>query len=238
MTTRMERVAEDIALATLRKASTLAEQPLHPEKLQEGFNAKWPAQDSRLPMNEAMSAAVGAATNSTHAPDRESWKARIVDAWGKAVEEVVLGYFRAAQHSFEKGQSLEGVETLTDAVRATLGHIAATREWPHSTHEDLYSIAAALASGNGWPEEMEEFDQALKDAPRRVRTSAPPWEPVNSPEGKNLCAALGASMGRPDMLKFGRYDGDPDGPERDGLLFARATIELANRLADQEAVRS
>ena len=223
MTTRMERVAEDIALATLRKASTLAEQPLHPEKLQEGFNAKWPAQDSRLPMNEAMSAAVGAATNSTHAPDRESWKARIVDAWGKAVEEVVLGYFRAAQHSFEKGQSLEGVETLTDAVRATLGHIAATREWPHSTHEDLYSIAAALASGNGWPEEMEEFDQALKDA---------------SPEGKNLCAALGASMGRPDMLKFGRYDGEPDGPERDGLLFARATIELANRLADQEAVRS
>ncbi len=223
MTTRMERVAEDIALATLRKASTLAEQPLHPEKLQEGFHTKWPAQDSRLPMNEAMSAAVGAATNSTHAPDRESWKTRIVDAWSKAVEEVVLGYFRAAQHSFEKGQSLEGVETLTDAVRATLGHIAATREWPHSTHEDLYSIAAALASGNGWPEEMEEFDQALKDA---------------SPEGKNLCAALGASMGRPDMLKFGRYDGDPDGPERDGLLFARATIELANRLADQEAVRS
>ena len=71
------------------------------------------------------------------------------DAWSKAVEEVVEGYFKAAQHSFEKGQSMEGVEALTASVRATLGHIAATRQWPHSTHDDLYSIAAALASGNG-----------------------------------------------------------------------------------------
>ena len=218
MTTRMERVVEDIALATLRKACALAEPPIQPEKLDERFRTMWPAGDSRLPMNDAM----GAAVHSAYAPDRESWKTLMEDAWSGAVEEVVQGYFKTAQHSFENGQPMEGVETLTDAVRATLGHIAATREWPHSTDEDLYSIAAALASGNGWPEEMEEFDQALKDA---------------SPEGGNLCAALGASMGRPDVLRFGLYEGNREGPESDGFLFARTAIELANRLADQEAVR-
>ena len=31
------------------------------------------------------------------------------------------------------------METLTDAVRATLSHIAAARNWPHGTHEDLYT---------------------------------------------------------------------------------------------------
>ena len=222
MTTRMERVAEDIALATLRKACALAEPPIQPEKLHERFRTMWPAGDSRLPMNDAMSAVVGAAAHSAHAPDRESWKTLMEDAWSGAVDEVVEGYFKTAQHSFENGQPMEGVETLTDAVRATLGRIAATREWPHSTDEDLYSIAAALASGNGWPEEMEEFDQALKDA---------------SPEGGNLCSALGASMGRPDVLRFGLYEGNREGPESDGFLFARTTIELANRLADQEAVR-
>ena len=222
MTTRMERVVEDIALATLRKACALAELALQTEKLHERFRTMWPAGDSRLPMNDAMSAVVGAAAHSAHVPDRESWKALMEDAWSGAVEEVVQGYFKTAQHSFENGQPMEGVETLTDAVRATLGHIAATREWPHSTDEDLYSIAAALASGNGWPEEMEEFDQALKDA---------------SPEGGNLCSALGASMGRPDVLRFGLYEGNREGPESDGFLFARTTIELANRLADQEAVR-
>ena len=223
MTTRMERVAEDIALATLRKACTLAEPALQPEKLHEQFRTMWPAGGSLLPMNDAMSAVVGAAAHSAHVPDRESWKILMEDAWSGAVEEVVQGYFKTAQHSFENGQPMEGVETLTDAVRATLGHIAATREWPHSTDEDLYSIAAALASGNGWPEKMEEFDQALKDA---------------SPEGGNLCAALGACMGRPDVLRFGLYEGDREGPESDGFLFARTTIELANRIAGQEAVRA
>ena len=223
MTTRMERVAEDVALAALGKTSALAEPPLQPEKLQGRFRATWLAGDGMLPLNDAMSAAVDAAAHSTHKPDWESWKTLMEDAWSKAVEEVVERYFRAAQHSFEKGQPMEGVETLTDAVRATLGHIAATRRWPHGTQDDLYSIAAALASGNGWPDEMEEFDQALKDA---------------SPEGKNLCAALGASMGRPRMLKFGVYQEDPDGPEKDGILFARTAIELANRLADQEAMPS
>ena len=167
-----------------------------------------------------MNAVVDAATAHPHEQDRETWKARMEEAWSRAVTETVTGYFQTARPSFEQGQPLEGVEILTDAVRATLGHIVATRAWPHSTRDDLYSIAAALASGNGWPEEMEAFDQALKDA---------------SPEGDNLCAALCARMGRPNMLKFGVYDGDPEGPERDSVLFATTTIELANRLANQKA---
>ena len=109
MTTRMEEVAEDIALAALRKASTEAEPPLQPEKLQEGFRATWPAVDSRLPMNDAMTAVVAAAAHSTHTPDQESWKTLMEETWREAVEEVVEGYFKDARHNFERGQSLEGV---------------------------------------------------------------------------------------------------------------------------------
>ena len=112
------------------------------------------------------------------------------------------------------------METLTDAVRATPGQIAALRNWPHSTHDNLYRIAAALGNGHRWPNTMEEFDQALENA---------------SEDGRDLGAALGASMGRPDMLKFGVYAENPDGPEEDGILFATTTIELANRLAQQAA---
>ena len=110
------------------------------------------------------------------------------------------------------------METLTDAVRATLGHIAAVRGWPHSAHDDLYYIAAALASGSGWPESMEEFERALANA---------------SEEGGNMRAAFAASMGRPDMLKFGVYAEYPEDAEEDGFLFATVAIELANRLAGQ-----
>ena len=45
-------------------------------------------------------------------------------------------------------------------------------------------------------------------------------------------------MGRPDMLKFGVYAENPDGPEEDGFLFATTTIELANRLAEQEPAKA
>ena len=220
MTTRMETVAQDIALAALRRAGAAAEPPLQPEKLQEGFRARWPVEDSRLPMNDAMSAVAAAAAEGGSEQERETWKARVEEAWSAAVEETVKGYFEAARHSFEKGHPLEGVETLTDTVRAVLGHIAAARKWPHNDREGLYRIAVALGSGREWPEGMEEFEQALDNV---------------SKEGMDLCSSLGASMGRPDMLKFGVYAERPEGAEEDGFLFAEATIELANRLASQDA---
>ena len=220
MNTRMEKVAEDVALAALRKVASAAKPPLQAEKLNQAFQAGWPGPDSRRPMNDATGAAAQAASNCS-SQDAASWKSTVSQAWQPAVEEVVEEYFREARNSFEKGEPLEGVEALTDAVRATLGHIAAVRNWPHNTDSNLYRTAAALASEQGWPDTIEEFDQALESA---------------SKEGDNLCAALGASMGRPDMLKFGVYAENPDGPEEDGILFATTTIELANRLAGQAAL--
>ena len=215
MNTRMEKVTEDIALATLRKLDQAARPSLQPETLKQAFQAIWPTPDSTTPMNDAMNAVARAAGSCT-GQDADTWKTGVSQAWQPAVEEVVEEYFKAAKHSFRKGEPLEGVETLTDAVRATLGHIAATRNWPHSTHDDLYSIAAALGSGNGWPDTMEEFDDALNN---------------RSEEGENLGSNLGASMGRPDMLKFGVYAENQNEAEEDGFLFATTTIELANRLA-------
>ena len=218
MNTRMEKVAKDVALTVLRNASTTAEPPLQPEKIIEAFQARWLAPDSRRPMNEAMVTALDVVAANTPEQDLETRKTLIEAAWNNAVEEVIEEYFKAARHSFEKGEPLEGVETLTDAVRATLGRIAADRNWPHGTHDDLYNIAAALGSGSEWPDTTEEFDRALQNA---------------SKEGQNLRAALGANMGRPRMLKFGVYAENPDWIEEDGLLFAKTTIELANRLAEQ-----
>ncbi len=215
MNTRMEKVAENIALAALRKVGSAAQPPLQPEILKETFQAIWPTPDSTTPMNDAMSAAAQA-TGSCTGQDADSWKTGVAQAWQSAVDEVVEEYFKAAKQSFLKGQHLEGVETLTDAVRATLGHIAATRNWPHSTHDNLYRIAAALGSGTEWPDTTEEFEWALKNA---------------SEEGENMGAAMSASMGRPDMLKFGVYAENPNEAEEDGFLFATTTIELANRLA-------
>ena len=219
MNTRMEKVAQDVALTALRIVSHVAQPTPELEKIKEDFQARWPVPESNRPMNDAISA-VAQAVSSCTSQDADTWKTTVSQTWQPAVEEVVQAYFKAARTSFEKGAPLDGVETLTDAVRATLGHIAAVRNWPHNTHDDLYRIAAALGSGSEWPNTIEELDQALESV---------------SKEGDNLGAALGASMGRPDMLKFGVYAENPDGPEEDGILFATATIELANRLAAQAA---
>ena len=219
MNTSMEKAAQDVALTALRIVSHVAQPTPQLERIKEDFQARWPVPDSNRPMNDAMTAVALTVSNCT-GQNADTWENTVSQTWQPAVEEVVEAYFKAAKASFEKGDPLDGVEALTDAVRATLGHIAAVRNWPHNTHDDLYSIAAALGSGSEWPHTMEEFDRALEGA---------------SKEGDNLCAALGASMGRPRMLKFGVYAENPDGPEEDGILFATATIELANRLAQQAA---
>ena len=224
MKTRMDKVAEEIALTVLRKVAFATEPPLQLETLIEAFHSRWPtpAQDRRMPMNDAIDAAALAVSSCT-GQDGGSWITAISPSWQQAVKEVAGEYFKTARHSFRKGEPFGGVENLTDAVRATLGHIAATRNWPHSTHDDLYRIAAALGSGGGWPDTTEEFCLALENA---------------SEEGLDLSAALGASMGRPDMLKFGVYAENPDGLEEDGFLFATTAIELADRLAEQELAKA
>lgn len=217
MTTRMEIVTENVALAALRKLAA-ANPPIQQETLKEAFEARWPTPGSNMPMTDAIHAtaqAVGACTGH----DIDSSKTAVSQAWQPAVQETVEECFKAARHSFEKKDPLQGVETLTDAVRTTLGNIAALRKWPHDTDDNLYKLTAALACGSEWPATVEEHEQALDNA---------------SEEGMDLTAAMGASMGRPDMLKFGVYAENPDRPEQDGFLFATATIELANRLAGQE----
>ena len=217
MNTRMEKVAQDVALAALRSAAA-SDPPLDPEALTEAFRAGWPVRDSRRPMNDAIAAAQAAGSCTDQDPD--TWTIAISQAWQPAVEEVVQEYLHAARHSFKQGDPLQGVETLTDAVRATLGHIAATRNWPHSAHEDLYRIAAALGSNRDWPATMEEFQRALEKCTK---------------EGEHLGATLGASMGLPGSIRFGTYLEYPEDAEENGFSFATTAIELANRLAGQGA---
>ena len=217
MTTRMEKVAEDVAFAVLRNTGSSANPPLNPETLAQAFQAGWPIPDSRNPMSDAMSAAAQAAISCT-GRNADGWKTTVHKAWEPAVQETVDEYFMNARSSFEKGHYLEGAETLADAVRATLGHIASARNWPHGTHGDLYSIVAALGSGSRWPETLVEFDQALDNC---------------SKEGRRLGSALGASTGLSDSINYGTYEDDPEAAEENGLSFAKTVIELANQLAEQ-----
>ena len=76
--------------------------------------------------------------------------------------------------------------------------------------------ATALASGHGWPETMEELDNAPDNM---------------SEEDKRLNASLGASMGLPDSIAFGAYTDDPDDAEEHGFLFAETVMALAEKLA-------
>ena len=222
MTSRMEKVAEDIALTALRNATPTGDPPLKLETLKEAFQARWPVPDSTMPMNDAMSAAAQAASNCT-GQDAVNWQTTVSQVWQTAVQETVDQYFKDARHYFQKREYLEGAETLTDAVRATLGQIASVRNWPHATHDDIYAIAAALGSGTGWPENLEEFDKALDNC---------------SKEGQHLGSALGASTGLPMTIRFGTYLEHPEDAEEDGLSVAETVIELANRLARLEPART
>ncbi len=218
MPTRMERVAEDVALTALGKAGHEAQTALHLEASTGAFQALWPIPDSTRPMNDAINTAAQAASNCT-GQDAGTWQSNVGQVWQPAVEEVVEVYLKTARHSFERGDIRQGAETLTDVVRATLGSIAASRNWPHSSDDNLFRAAAALGSESGWPQTTEEFDQALASL---------------SKEGHHLNSALGASMGLPSSIAFGTYLEDPETAQENGLSFARTIMDLANRLAGQK----
>ena len=220
MTTRMEKVAEDVALTALQKATRESQSHLDPQELKTTFQASWPPEGSQQPMNDALKAITSAAAPSQGGPAQETWNILVQKAWAQAVDDTVQEYFEAARQSFKQGEALQGLETLTDAVRATFGHIAATRQWPHATNSDIYSISAALGSNGRWPDTLEDLDQALINA---------------SKAGQEMGLAMSASMGRPKMFKFGTYLEEPEAAEREGFLFASTAIELANKLAKDTA---
>ena len=161
MTSRMEKVAEDIALNALRKATQTAELPLKLETLTEAFKGRWLLPGSDRPMNDAMSAAVQAASNCTD-QDAESWEGTVSQVWQPAVQETVEEYFKTARHSFQKGEALEGAETLTDAVRATL----AISPWPATG--PTAPTTTSTASPQPW--------EAAADGPIQQKSSTGLWK--------------------------------------------------------------
>ena len=227
MATRIEKVIERVALSFLKSISAAGEPPRRAEDLEKNFLARWPSEESRFPMNDAMKAARLAAIVSGERLSAEAdqvkggWRTSSADAWGKVVDDTVDAYFEIAQGSFRNTSPLGGTEALTDAVRMALVYIAATQGWPHSTDDDLYRVGTALATGGGFPGDDENLYELQKGA---------------SEEGIDLCSSLAASMGRPDAVRFGLYSDSPHGPENDATLFARRTIDLAKRLSEDKAV--
>lgn len=224
----MERVAEMIALAVLQNICVAVEPPLSMEELKKNFYARWPTDESRFPINDAMRATLYAAISSKERAhnewdeDKGTWKTPIADAWDDAAAKAVAQYFDEAQRSFDREEPLEATETLTDAVRAALGYIAATQEWPHGTRGELYNVAEGLAAGTV----PKGGDNAIE------------YPSTMSEEGMDLCSFFAASMGRPDSVKFGFYGDNQNAVREDAILFARRTIERAGRLAKEKAALS
>ena len=226
MATRMEQATEKIALAVLQNVSVIVEPPLSMEKLKKNFYARWPSEGSKFPMNDAMLAARNAVIASKEPvrsgwnEEEGTWKTPIADAWDEVVAETVAQYFDKAWKSFDRGDSLEGTEILTDAVRAALGYIAATREWPHGTQGELYNVAEGLATGS-LPKEDDNW-----------------WEypDTATDEGAEFRSFFAASMGRPSSVKFGLFYDSQDGSDEEAVMFARRAIELARRLAEKKVV--
>ena len=225
MTTRMEQVAEKIALAVLRNVGGAVEPPLSIEKLEKNFYARWPTEGSKFPMNDAMQAALNAAIASKE-PARgernkgETWETPIADAWDQAVADSVEQYFDAARQHFDKGEPLEGTETLTDAVSAVVACIAATREWPHATQGELYNAAEGLATGS-LPKEGGNWWE---------------YQDTATDDGAEFRSFFAASMSCPDSVKFGLFYDSKDGSDEEAVMFARKAIELAGRMAEKKAV--
>ena len=219
MTTRMESATELVALSVLQKISSEQDLTSQPDRLREAFQEAWPVPGSNTPMSDAIGAAAQVASNCA-GQDGETWKDAVAQAWQPAVREIAQEYLATARENFRKGELAQGAESLTDAVRATLGYIAAARGWPHATDEDLHMTTTALASGRGWPETMEELDAALDNM---------------TEEGKHLNASLGASMGLPGSIAFGAYTDAPYDAEESGFLFAETVMALAEKLAEAKS---
>ena len=222
MTTKMERATEKVALRVLQRISTSAEPPILLEKLKSNFYTAWPQQGSRFPINDAMRAALQSeAASKEGTPSRRRDEGRpagmypMTERWEHATAAAIEEYFQTAEQSFSQGNPLDGTEALTDAVRTAIGHIAATREWPHGTRTDLYDATTALATGT-MPLDDENVSELLDAAPE---------------EGINLCSAFAASMGQPKSVKFGLFYDSNDGCNQDATMFARMTVDLARRLA-------
>ena len=71
MTTRMEKVAEDVALTALAKASSEAQTARQQEAVKAAFPALWPTHDSTRPLTDAIIiAAAEAASRCTGQQER------------------------------------------------------------------------------------------------------------------------------------------------------------------------
>ena len=178
MNTRMEKVAQDVALAVLRSVGAKSDPPLKPEALREAFRARWPVRDSQRPMNDAIAAAAQAA-GSCSDQDQDTWTIAISQVWQPAVEAVVQEYLQAARHSFKQGDPLQGVETLTDGRPGPPSDISPPPEtgptMPTKTCTGLPPPWAATAIG---PPTWTSSNRPWTTAPGREKTSAPPWAPA------------------------------------------------------------
>ena len=230
MPTVIHDLAERVAIAAVTKAYGPVDEKFQ-ARFRYNFQARLELKERRYPIYEALdtafhevleagftaAVATGAAFGRPQMQAGQGWNTPISEEWQNTIDEVATQaayeHFDAARQLFDSGQPLPATERLTDAITASITAIAARKGWPHSNDTDIANAVTALATGK-MPDETADLYELMQSA---------------SDQGQDLFSAFGAAMGQPDAVRFAYYS-SADGSD-DAQRFAKATVQLANRIA-------
>ena len=231
MITVIHDLAERVAIAAVTKAHGPVDENFQ-ARFRHNFQARLELKERRYLIYEALDTAfhevleagfnasvvTSAAFGLPRMQADQGWNTPISEEWQNTIYEVATQaayeYFDAAQRLFDSGQPLPATERLTDAITASIAAIAARKGWPHSNDMDIANAVTALATGQ-MPDETADLYELMQSA---------------SEQGQDLFSAFGAAMGQPDAVRFAYYS-SADGSDDDAQRFAKATVQLANRIA-------
>ena len=230
MPTVIHDLAERVAIAAVTKAYGPVDEKFQ-ARFRYNFQARLELKERRYPIYEALdtafhevleagftaAVATGAAFGRPQMQAGQGWNTPISEEWQNTIDEVATQaayeHFDAARRLFDSGQPLPATERLTDAITASITAIAARKGWPHSNDTDIANAVTALVTGK-MPDETADLYELMQSA---------------SDQGQDLFSAFGAAMGQPDAVRFAYYS-SADGSD-DAQRFAKATVQLANRIA-------
>ena len=231
MITVIHHLAERVAVAAVTKAYGPVDEKFQ-TRFRHNFQARLELKERRYPIYEALDTAfhevleagfnaavvTSAAFGLPRMQADQGWNTPISEEWQNTIDEMATRaayeYFDDARRLFDNGQPLPATERLTDAITASIAAIAARKGWPHSNDMDIANAVTALATGQ-MPGETADLYELMQSA---------------SDQGQDLFSAFGAAMGQPDAVRFAYYS-SADGSDDDAQRFAKATVQLANRIA-------
>ena len=154
------KVAGDATMTALRNDNPESQPLLDCRPLKGAIRAGWPTPHGETPLERRQ----GTATQSAAASPiwiRKSGRTPCFKHGSQQRKESSATTSIPYSPCSKEGDSLDGKEILTNAVRAALGYISATRNLLHNDHDSLYAIVPVRKTQPGGSRGEEELDRAL-----------------------------------------------------------------------------